>query len=104
MAAGEIHKGDIGTILRLTLYDGESVADVSTATTKQIKLYKPSGTTVTKTASFYTDGSDGIVQYTTTSVDDLNEVGSWQIQGYVVAPGFTNNSDIHQFEVYDNLG
>ena len=103
MAAGEVHKSDIGTAFRVTVQDGETAVDVSGATTKQIVFQKPSGTSVTQTAAFVTDGTNGQIQYVTVA-GDLNEAGKWIMQGYVVAPGFTNNSDIHQSEVYDNLG
>jgi len=42
MAANEIHKNDTTTIRRV-MYDGDDVVDISSATVKQIKLYKPSG-------------------------------------------------------------
>ena len=65
MPANEIHKNDIGTVFKVTIKDSAAVVNVSTATTKQIILKKPSGTKLTKDASFFTDGSDGIITYTT---------------------------------------
>ena len=103
MAAGEVHKSDIGTAFRVTVQDGETAVDVSGATTKQIVFQKPSGTSVTKTAAFVTDGTNGQIQYVTID-GDLNEAGKWIMQGYVVLAAWQGHTDIYQFEVYDNLG
>jgi len=101
MAANEIHKSDTTTIRRV-MYDGDDIVDISSATVKQIKLYKPSGTVVTKTASFTTDGTDGKLEYTCTT-SDLDEVGTWQSQVYLEMSGWTGHSDKQTFQVYDNL-
>lgn len=103
MAANEIHKGDIGTIFEVTLKDDVAIVDVSSATTKEIFFRKPDGTTVlTKAAEFKTDGTDGIIQYTTI-LDDLDSVGGWKIQGHVILSTGEWKSDIASFKVYDNL-
>ena len=78
-----VHNADIGTIFRLTIVDIAGAAiDVSTATVKYIYFQKPDGTKKKKTAVFYTDGSDGKIQYTTVS-GDIDQAGLWQVQGYV---------------------
>lgn len=103
MAVNEIHLNDVGTRLGVTVKEGGSVVDISGATaTKQIKLYKPSGTTVTKDADFTTDGTDGKMEYVTVA-DDLDEVGVWRIQGYLSFDGWTGHTDISEFEVFENL-
>jgi len=101
MSANEIHVGDIGTILRVTITDTAAV-DVSGATTKTIFLLKPSGTKLSKAAIFTTDGTDGKIQYTTVS-GDLDEPVWWKIQAYVKLPGGEWYSDWQSFEVHDNL-
>ena len=61
MAENEIRVGDIGTKFQVTVKDGASVVDISSATsTKQIILKKPDGTTLTKSATFSSDGTDGL--------------------------------------------
>jgi hypothetical protein len=103
MGAGEIRKNDIGTIFYGTILDQDSsAADLSSATTKQIKLLRPDGTSVEKDASFQTDGTDGILEYTTVS-GDLSVCGVWKIQWYVVLSGGTWRTDVKTFKVYDNL-
>jgi len=102
MSANEIHEGDIGTLFKATFKDGTTVVDISTATTKQLIFKKPSGSELEKDASFYTDGTDGILTYTTVS-GDLDEIGTWKVQGYVVLVSGSWKSDIHTFKVYRNL-
>ena len=78
-----IHNADIGTIFRLTITDTAGVViDVSTATVKFIYFQKPDGTKLKRTAAFYTDGTDGIIQYTAIA-GDINAEGQWLVQGYV---------------------
>jgi hypothetical protein len=103
MAQDEIHIQDIGTVLTTTLKDGTSTVDISGATTKQIILGKPDGTSSIKTGSFTTDGTDGSMYYTTIS-GDLNQIGWWKIQGYIVSSaGSEWRSDIGNFEVHRNI-
>ena len=102
MSANEIHKGDVGTIIRITLKDGSTVVDISATTTKQLIFGKPCGAaSVTKTASFYTDGTDGILQYTTES-GFLDTIGIWTVEAYIEFGGGTQkwHSDISEFNVY----
>jgi hypothetical protein len=97
------HKLDIGTIIRLVIRADGVVQDVSSATvTKQIKLQKPDGVTVTKTAVFTTNGKDGQIQYTTVA-NDLDQVGRWKAQGYVVLSSGTWHTTVETFEVLPTL-
>ena len=98
----EIHVGDIGTLIEVTLYDCGTPVNLTGATTKEIILLKPSGTKVTKTASFKTDGTDGIIQYIAVA-NDFDESGPWKIQGHVVLPTGEWRSDTGKFKVLDNL-
>ena len=102
MAANEIHVGDIGTVFEVTLMDGSSVVDLSSATTKELVFRKPDGVKLTKTAAFKTDGTDGIITYTSVT-DDLDTAGTWRLQAHVVIGGGTWRSDIGDFKVHENL-
>lgn len=102
MSANEIHVADTGTIIEVTIKDGTSVVDISTATTKQILLRKEDGTVLTKTATFKTDGTDGILRYTTL-VTDLTPAGHWQLQAYVVLSSGAWKTDWTSFDVWPNL-
>lgn len=104
MATSEIHIGDVGTAIRATIKDEDDVAvDVSAATTKQLIFEKPDCTEVTKTATFYTDGTDGIIQYLT-ETSFLNMAGVWRVQAYIVLSGGEWKTDIYEFRVYKNIG
>ena len=102
MAADEIHYNDVGLQFTITIQDGDTAVDISTATTKQLIFTKPSGDQLTKTASFVTDGTDGVIKYLTIA-DDLDEVGNWQLQGYVVIGTYSWHTDIARFKVHRNL-
>lgn len=100
--ASEIHVGDIGTIFRVTIKDDGVVVNVSSVDSKVIYLQKPDGTTLTKTASYYTDGTDGIIQYVTES-GDLDQAGTWQIQAKIDFGTDVFSTDIQKFKVIRNL-
>lgn len=98
----EIHVGDVGTILEVTVTDSGVAVNLSSATTKEIFLSKPNGVVITKTAAFVSNGSDGKLQYTTI-IGDLDQHGIWKLQVKVALPTGTWQSDIQEFRVYPNL-
>jgi hypothetical protein len=81
------HAGDVGAVIQVTFTsDGSTVIDIDDATTKQIKFEDPNGTVITKAAEYVTDGSDGVLKYTTVASDTVfATAGRWFIQGYVVS-------------------
>jgi len=98
-----VHNGDVGTVFRLSIVDTAGTAiDVSTATVKYINFQDPSGVKTQKTAAFYTDGSDGIIQYTTVD-GDIDEVGTWMVQGYVETSLGKFWTEKDSFKVYSTL-
>jgi len=99
----EIHKNDIGTKFLVTVKDGTTAVDISTATEKLIIFKKPDGGILTKTCTFETDGTDGKVFYCSVS-GDLNETGSWEIQVSITLSTGTWKSSTNCFIVYGNLG
>lgn len=98
----EIHLGDIGTVFEVTMKDCDVVVDISLASVMQVIFKKPDKTVVPKTAVFKTDGTDGILQYTTV-LDDLDQKGTWYIQAKITMPTGTWSSDTSKFKVYANL-
>ena len=102
MPANEIHQNDVGTQFLVTVKDGSSAVNISSATTKQLIIKKPSGTKLTKTATYSTDGADGKIYYNTVA-DDLDEAGTYKLQGKVVISDGTFYTDITTFKVYRNL-
>tara|TARA_R110002110_G_scaffold293063_4_gene507080 strand:+ start:326 stop:634 length:309 start_codon:yes stop_codon:yes gene_type:complete len=102
MPANEIHLNDIGTQFLLTVTDGSTAVDISSASTKQIIIKKPSGTKITANTAFSSDGSDGKMYYTTVT-NDLDEAGSYKLQGKVIISDGTFYTDITTFKVHRNL-
>ena len=103
MSGEEIHKGDIGTVFEVTVKDDETAVDISEVAIKQLKFVKPGGTVVAQTAVFKTDGTDGILTYTTIA-DDLDAAGAWKVQAYIEwSAGWKGHSDILEFDVHDNV-
>ena len=102
MAANEIHINDVGTKFLVTVTDGTTAVDISSATTKQLIFQKPSGTKLTKATVFTSDGTDGKMQYSVVT-DDFDEAGSYKLQGKVVISDGTFYTDIHTFKVHRNL-
>lgn len=99
----EIHKNDKGTAFRVTIKDETGTAvDLSGGSAKYIIFEKPDRTIVSKDASFYTDGTDGVIQYVTES-GFLDQPALWRLQGYVVESGGYWKTDIYEFRVHKNL-
>ncbi len=98
----EIHVEDIGTSFRVTVYDGNVIVDIASASTMTLNFFKPDKTTLSKTAVHFTDGTDGILEYITIS-GDLDQAGKWKIQAVVTLPTGTWSSDITKFTVYANI-
>ena len=98
-----IHNADIGTIFRLSITDTSGTAiDVSTASVKFIYFQKPDGSKIKRTAAFYTDGVDGIIQYTGIA-GDIDQFGNWLVQGYVEVTGGKFYTQQSSFQVMSTL-
>ena len=102
MSQDEIHLGDVGTVFEITVNDGASVVDISSATTKEITFRKADSTESVETAAFTTDGTDGKIRYTAVA-DDLDVVGVWNIQAKIIMPAGTWYTDVGNFRVHENL-
>lgn len=99
-----IHVGDIGTVFRLTIVenDGKTIVPLSNVTDKKILLKKPNGTKIEKNAEFFTDGEDGIIQYTSVE-GDIDTAGVWFIQGWVSFSPHEFSSEKTKFRVFETL-
>lgn len=99
-----IYINDYGTNFIITIYDESSgIVDLSSATSLLFNFVKPDSTLITKTGSLYTDGTDGIVQYTTVS-GDLDTAGNWRLQVLTTFSSSQLHSNIYNFKVYNNIG
>lgn len=100
MSLKNIVAGDYGQAIELTFIDvdTDAAADISGYTTTiQMLFESPSGTETAKTATFKTDGSDGIIRYTVES--DFLTAGKWRVRGRVTAGGKRLTTVEHVFEV-----
>lgn len=100
--ASEIHEGDIGTKLLITVTDDGSIVDISSASSLSIYIKKPSGTILTRTGVLETDGTDGKMYYITVA-GDLDAAGNYKIQGKVVLPAGSYYTSTATFKVHCNL-
>lgn len=100
--ASQIHEGDIGTKLLITVTDDGQVVDISSAISLSIFIKKPDGTILTRVGSLETDGTDGKMYYITVS-GDLDKAGSYKIQGQVVLPSGSYYTSTATFKVHCNL-
>ncbi len=98
----EIHVGDVGTAFMVTVMDGTSVVDLSTATAIKIIFRKQDSTTLERDAELVTDGADGQMRYVTVA-GDLDMAGNWSLQGYVESAAGQWHSTVQDFKVYANL-
>jgi len=93
---------DVKLRLILTIIEDDAAVNVSTCTIKNIILKSPSGVKTTHTASFLTDGSEGKIYYDTAS-GDIDEAGTWKLQGYVEIASGAYYTTIESFRVNCNL-
>ena len=100
--------GSYGQSIRATITENGSAVNIATATDLKIRLRTPDGQTIEKTATFVTDGSDGVMGYTVESglFDAKNRklIGVWEFQPSLVLGTFSGPScDVGQFQVVGSL-
>jgi len=98
------HIGDIGTVFRVTIKNSDgAIIDCSSATVIRFSFLKPTGISVSKVGSFYTDGSDGIVQWITSEATDLDIKGLWLMQVYIELDDGSWYTTKDKFNVNSNI-
>ena len=101
MSLEKIIAADYGQPIELTFLDVDTgaAADISGySTTIQMVFTESDGTITAKTATFKTDGTDGIIEYTVES--DLLTAGSWRVRGRVAAGNAKLTTENYSFKVY----
>lgn len=101
MSFKNIYVGDYGQVAKITFIDVDAgtAADISSySTTKQMIFTDPSGTVMAKTATFDTDGTDGVIKYTIES-DLFDAAGWWKVRGRVSTGTTQLTTEQHQFYV-----
>jgi len=99
-----VHVGDVGTKLRLVLVDQQgAVINISSASTKEIRVARPDGSTFDRAASFVTDGTDGAMEILSEAGDFTESSPNYKMQGHVIQSGLDIRTDVETFEVEANL-
>ncbi len=99
----DIRLNDVGTLFKATIVDeNDAIVDISSATIMEFIFLKPNKTTLTTTATLYTDGTDGIMKYATVA-GDIDQSGSFKVQGHVVLSTGEWRTSILSFQVGCNL-
>lgn len=101
MSLENIIKDDYGQPIRITFIDTDTnrPANISGYTTSQLMIFTdPTEQDITVTGSFYTDGSDGIIQYT---IHDglFSSLGFWQVRGRVLGASSRLSTVLYSFEI-----
>ncbi len=93
----------MGVVLIVQIVDVEGeIIDISAATDLTIKLGMPDGTAKNFTAVLYINGSDGKMSYTTLP-SDINQVGTYKIQGKLNISSGPKSSFVGTFNVLENV-
>ena len=100
--SSQIHVGDIGTQLIMTVKDDGEIVDISQASALHVFIKKPDAQTYTKTGIILNDGTDGKMRYVSVA-GDFNAAGNYKIQGKVTLTSGLYYTSISTFKVYCNL-
>lgn len=90
---------DYGASLRVRLSDTSgSLIDLSSSAARQFYIKRPDGTILIVTATLYTNGTDGVLAYTTVS-GDINQTGIYELEARVTFSGSEFRSSKIRFRV-----
>jgi hypothetical protein len=96
-----------GVVVQVLDNNGDPI-NLRSATLLEILLVKPSGTRIVAPATFFTNGLDGQMFFSTSLTVPANtgidQVGTWSIQGKIILAGATQFTSVGFFEVFSNLG
>ena len=102
MALTDFIEQDFGDIIRITVTEDDSAHNISSYTTLQIILKAPDGRKISRTASFFTDGTDGIIECTLAD-GDFDQDGDWRLQARVAKTGVDICTESVTFSVGEKL-
>lgn len=99
----EIHVGDVGTVFLVTVYkQDETIFNLASATSLEIRFIAPDREVVDKTALLFTSGTDGKMYYTLDD-GDIYIAGTWKYQGIIEFASGTWHTNVVEFTVYPNI-
>jgi hypothetical protein len=102
MSWQNIHVDDYGWTGRLRLVQDKVAQDISSYTTRQFIFKPPTGAVKVKTATFDTDGVNGVLKYVIES-GVIDQVGEWKVQARIAKSGAEITSDEIAFMVQPRL-
>ena len=100
MSLGSIIAGDYGQVIKLTFLDVDTglAADISGYTTSKTMVFtSPAGVVTSKTATFDTDGLDGVIKYTVEA--SFLTAGNWKVRGRVASGAAVLTTEEERFLV-----
>jgi hypothetical protein len=104
MSLDIVQVNSIGVTITVTVTEGGTAKDISTATGLKMYLQGMGQEAKSFTPSFVTTGSDGKVKYTTTATTEIDTLGVWTAQVYYELGTFKGYTQpIEAFEVQNNL-
>ncbi len=101
MSFSNIVAGDFGQVAQVTFIDTDTgqPADISSYNASvQMVFVDPAGVETVKLATFATDGTDGVIEYT---VEEglIAQAGNWRVYGRVAGAGSRLTTVQHKFTV-----
>lgn len=98
----EIHEGDVGTKILVTITDDGAAVDLSDAISLSLFIKKPDGAVLNRVATLNSDGTDGKIKYITIS-GDLDVAGVYKLQARIALPAGSFYSSSTNFKVHCNI-
>lgn len=97
-----IFVGNKGTKFIVTIREGGSIVDLSTAASVKLIFKRPGGPNIVVDADLETDGTDGRIFFIIGS-DWSWSAGTWVLQAFLDLPGGVQYSETDSFIVKDPL-
>ena len=98
----EMHSGDIGTVLQLTLRDGHNRVQITGSDTVKVYLRVNDGIIIERMTTLFTDGTYGTVYYVLQS-GDVMESGTLYYQARMTSATTSFSSEIKSLPVRGNI-
>ncbi len=92
----------VGALIDFVVHEDGEILDLTGATDLKVRLKKPSGQVIEKTAALATDGSDGIIRYTSAE-GDLDLAGKWTGEAVYTLGIYTGATAAKTFRVEATL-
>ena len=97
-----VRQNAIGVRIIANLTSCGDVIDLTGATTIEYRVLKPDLSVVVWTPMLLGAATDGRVEYKTVT-NDLDQLGYYYIEVYLVTPNFDGNSNRFEFKVVDEI-